>query len=54
MKYIKTSGLTNKSKKIRIMNTHVDFKIAKLLKDKEFDGKCSHYYIDDFQNFKRK
>ena len=34
------------------MNTHIDFKIAKLLKEKGFDEKCSHYYIDDFQNFK--
>lgn len=34
------------------MNTHVTFTIAKLLKEKGFDEKCSHYYIDDFQNFK--
>ena len=34
------------------MNTPVKFEIAKLLKEKGFDEKCSHYYINDFQNFK--
>ena len=34
------------------MNTPVNFEIAKMLKDKRFDEKCSHYYIDNFQNFK--
>jgi hypothetical protein len=34
------------------MNTSVTFPIAKLLKEKGFDEKCSHYYINDFQNFK--
>ena len=34
------------------MKTHVNFNIAKLLKDKGFDEKCSHYYINNFQNFK--
>jgi hypothetical protein len=34
------------------MNTTITFEIAKLLKDKGFDEKCSHYYIDNFQNFK--
>jgi len=34
------------------MNTPVSFELAKLLKEKGFDEKCSHYYINDFQNFK--
>jgi hypothetical protein len=34
------------------MNTPVNFELAKLLKEKGFDEKCSHYYINDFQNFK--
>lgn len=34
------------------MNTPVSFEIAKELKEKGFDEKCSHYYINDFQNFK--
>jgi hypothetical protein len=34
------------------MTTPVKFELAKLLKEKGFDEKCSHYYIDNFQNFK--
>lgn len=34
------------------MNTPVSFPLAKLLKEKGFDEKCSHYYINDFQKFK--
>ena len=34
------------------MNTHVNFETAKLLKEKGFNEKCSHYYVLDFQNFK--
>lgn len=34
------------------MNKEVSFELAKLLKEKGFDEKCSHYYINDFQNFK--
>jgi hypothetical protein len=34
------------------MNTPLNFELSKLLKGKGFDSKCSHYYIDDFQNFK--
>lgn len=34
------------------LNKRVDFSTAKLLKEKGFDEKCSHYYINDFQNFK--
>lgn len=34
------------------MTSVIDFEIAKPLKEKGFDEKCSHYYIDDFQNFK--
>jgi hypothetical protein len=37
---------------MNIPKQHVDFPIAKLLKEKGFDEKCSHYYILDFQNFK--
>ena len=34
------------------LNKIVDFSNAKLLKEKGFDRKCSHYYINDFMNFK--
>ncbi len=34
------------------MNKKLNFEISKLLKEKGFDEKCSHYYIDNFQNFK--
>jgi hypothetical protein len=34
------------------LNKPVGFPTAKLLKEKGFDEKCSHYYIDNFQNFK--
>jgi hypothetical protein len=34
------------------LNKVVDFSTAKLLKEKGFDEPCSHYYINDFQNFK--
>ena len=34
------------------MNAIINFSTAKLLKEKGFDEKCSHYYINDFQNFK--
>lgn len=34
------------------MTQPVNPKLAKLLKEKGFDEKCSHYYIDNFQNFK--
>lgn len=36
----------------KIEPTYVTFKQAKLLKEKGFDEACSHYYINDFQNFK--
>lgn len=34
------------------MNTHVNFPISQLLIEKGFAEKCSHYYINNFQNFK--
>jgi hypothetical protein len=35
-----------------IKPTYVTFEQAKLLAEKSFDEFCSHYYINDFQNFK--
>jgi len=34
------------------MDKHITFELAKLLKEKGFNEKCSHYYIDNFMNFK--
>lgn len=34
------------------MNKHVSFEIAKLLRESGFDEACSHYYINDFMQFK--
>ena len=36
----------------KILSKEVSYPLAKLLKEKEFDERCSHYYINDFQNFK--
>lgn len=34
------------------MNNHVTYPLANLLQQKGFNEPCSHYYINDYQNFK--